>query len=204
MTAPKKKPLPTTRFRRNDQIVDVLEGAALLQHTGEFPAGVTQSDGGGLLFQGALITETSYLLYDELGTPLELWNGGDFKATYAAAFEGQKGTSELQGDLAQAQTMVKKLGDQTIEQDQTIDTLRKNGDRLKAIIEGIADALNLDLEDYATEEDFLAAVVATKTADQAIHVLRDVLRIEPAQVRDDGGRIIHLNKKIIDRAVAIV
>lgn len=202
--------LPTTRFRRNDQIVDVLEGAAVLNHTGEFPPGVTQAEGGGLLFQGVPILDGSYLVYDELGTPRELWAHDDFKETYAADFEGAKGTTELKGELAQAVAMGKKLEEQVLDLDATVDQLRN-------LARDVANALGLSIANYDDEAAFVAAVqakakviasdvgpAAGERTDTAKGVLRDILRIEPAQVRDDGGRIIHLNKKIIDRVVALV
>jgi len=202
MTAAKKKNLlPVTRYSRNDQFVDVLEGASVLLHEGEMPAGVTKGPGGELLFQGVPITDSSFLLYDELGNPLELWAYDDFKATYASAFEGGESPK---AKLAEAEKVIGEMKTTALDQNGTIDGLRSDRDHLKNLIERVAAGLGLKIEDYESEEAFVEAVTVKKTGDNATHVLRDILRIEAAQQRDDGGRIIHLNKKILDRIVAIV
>lgn len=174
-SAPKSDPLPgtlpTTRYRRKDQAVDVIESAAILDYTGEtYPDGVTLSDEG-VLFQGRLIEEDSFLLFDELGTPLELYTADAFKEQFELD-AGARGNDALKGDLAEAHTMIKKLEDRVLEQDALIDDLRKNGTPL--------------------------------STDSALEVLRAIMRIEPAQLRDDGGRIIHLNRKVLDRAIALL
>jgi hypothetical protein len=204
MTAAKKKNLlPVTRYSRNAQLVDVLEGAAVLLHDGEMPAGVTKGGGGELLFQGVPITDSSFLLYDELGNPLELWSYDDFKATYASAFDAPGGAS-LQEQLADANKLIGEMKTTALDQNGTIDGLRGDRDHLKNLIERVAAGLGLKIDEYESEEAFVAAVTAAKAGDTATNVLRDILRIEAAQTRDDGGRIIHLNKKIIDRIVAVV
>lgn len=175
MTAKKKAPksdqLPTTRYRQKDQAVDVIEGAAILEHTGD-PSiySVTQEDDGEY-FAGQRITASSYLLFNELGNPLALLDAADFKARYE--FDaGASGSDTLRGELAEARTMIKKLEDRVLEQDALIDDLRKAGG-------GPSDAA-------------------------AIEVLRAIMRIEPAQLRDDGGRIIHLNRNVLDRVIALL
>jgi len=205
MTAKKKTDmLAATRYRRNEQIVHVLEGATVLLHDGTMPDGVTRGSNQELLFQGQPITDSSYLVYDELGTPLALWSYDEFKATYASEFEGAETNAGLKTQLADAKKVIADSETIALDLNGTIDGLRADRSHLKNLIERVAAGLGLKIEDYESEEAFVEAVSARKTGDNATHVLRDILRIEAAQVRDDGGRIIHLNKKIIDRAVAIV
>lgn len=205
MTAKKKTTLTPTKYRRRDQVVEVLEGASVLLHDGEMPAGVTRGDNQELLFQGVPILDGTFLVFDQLGNPLDLWAASDFKETYDSDFEGYKSSDELKGDLAQATAMVKKYEEECLHQDARVDRFRK-------LVENVATALGLDIGAYENEDAFTAAIgakaaslekagpAAGESSDSAKQVLRDILRIEPAQNRDDGGRIIHLNKKIIDRA----
>ncbi len=65
------------------------------------------------------------------------------------------------------------------------------------------------LQDQVLEQDALIDSLRKELAgggkhDAALAALRDIIRIEPAQIRDDGGRIIHLNKKVLDRALVLL
>jgi hypothetical protein len=204
MTAKKSTALKPQRYNRKEQIVEVLEGATVLLHTGDAPAGVARGTDQELLFMGERITDSSYLLYDELGTPLFLMRQDDFKALYESTFEGGQSNTALKIEVADCKAFIKELEKTALEQNETIDGLRADKTHLKNLIERIAAGLKLKIEDFASEEEFVAAVSVAKTGDSAMHVLRDILRIEAAQQRDDGGRIIQLNKKIIDRASAIL
>lgn len=204
MTKKKTDKLAAIRYRRNEQIVNVIEGATVLLHDGEMPDGVTRGGNQELLFQGVPITDSSMLVYDELGTPLDLWSYDVFKATYASEFDGVDSNSDLKVKLDDAKKVIADNATIVLDLNSTVDGLRHDRAHLKNLIERLAAGLGVTIDDYDSEEAFVEAATAKKASDHATNVLRDILRIEPAQVRDDGGRIIHLNKKIIDRVVAIV